>query len=154
MEVEKNCLAKEKKLSLTTPINELENRILKEDNPEELKNIINLFNLNIKKKDILRASKLNDLQDKTLDQISERIEKTPDLFSNKDLLDYYKVIQETLNKSDTNVDNLPNIQINQNIVNMTPTIDRESKERVIQAVKEILAKSAENNVIDVNGGDK
>lgn len=154
MEVEKNCLVKEKKLSLTTPINELENRILKEDNPEELKNIINLFNLNIKKKDILRASKLNDLQDKTLDQISERIEKTPDLFSNKDLLDYYKVIQETLNKSDTNVDNLPNIQINQNIVNMTPTIDRESKERVIQAVKEILAKSAENNVIDVNGGDK
>lgn len=142
----------EKKLSLTTPINELEDRIIKEDNPEELKNIINLFNINIKKKDILRASKLNDLQDKTLEQIAERIEKTPDLFSNKDLLDYYKVMQDTLNKADTSTDNLPNIQINQNIVNMTPTIDRESKERVIQAVKEILAK--ENNVIDANGGDK
>ena len=60
--------------TLDTPVDELEQKLVDETDIDELKNIINLFNLNIKKKDILRTSKLSDLQDKETEQIEKRIE--------------------------------------------------------------------------------
>lgn len=44
-----------------------------------------------------------------------RVEEHADEFSNKDLLDYFKTIQDTLSKSDTLItpENMPAIQITQ-----------------------------------------
>ena len=41
-------------LKLTTPMEELEDSILSSDDPNELSDIIDLFNLNIQKKNIIR----------------------------------------------------------------------------------------------------
>lgn len=121
----------------------IEQKILEEENPNELQELIDMFNLNLKKKDIIRSAKLSEVQDKIVDQMSKRMESRPDEFSNADLLNYHKVIQDTLSKTDNSLDsvNVPNIQVNQqfNINNSeTDTFDRESRARIISTVNEIL----------------
>ena len=53
---------------------ELRQKLLQSKNPEEIDDLVNLFNLNIKKKEIIRADIYSDLQDKVTDQIGKRIE--------------------------------------------------------------------------------
>jgi len=131
-------------ITLTTPRDELEQKLLSESSVEEVKNIIDLFNLNIKKKDAIRNSKLSELQDKISEQMQERIEKNADAFSNKDLLDYFKTIQETLKNSSVSSDDLKvPVQIAQQQINVNiqeQTLDRESKNKVLAAIRSILNK--------------
>jgi hypothetical protein len=120
--------------------------IIDADDVEELKNLTKLFEINQAKKNAIRVIKLNNLLDKVNDQAIERFEKRPYEISNKELLDYMKVVgdeiqrsQETLEK----IDNSPTIQINQqnNSINVNVgenAIDRDSKERVIDAVTQLL----------------
>lgn len=136
------------------PIIELpiEQKILKEENPDELQDLIDLFNLNMKKKDIVRSARLSEVQDKIVDQMSKRVETRPDEFSNADLLNYHKTVQETLSKSDNTLDNVkvPSIQINQqfNVNNAdTDSFDKESRERILNTVNEILDELQNNNNI-------
>ena len=108
---------------------------------------MDLFNLNIKKKDIVRSAKLSEMQDMIVDQMSKRIESRPDEFSNADLLHYHKVVQETISKSDNSLDSVsvPSIQINQqlNINNSeTDSFDRESRQRILETVNSILENMA------------
>lgn len=128
--------------TINMPNDELASKLLEEDNIDNIKNIIDLFNLNIKKKDIIRVSKLNDLQDKVYDQLDKRLTLNADTFSNKDLITYFKVIQETIDKSDVSSENLiePKIQLNQNNLNINvgPTLNRDSRQNVLDAVKKIL----------------
>ena len=143
------------------PINlsneELEQRLIDETDIDNMKNIINLFNLNIKKKDIVRTAKLNDLQDKVYDQMDKRLTHKADEFSNADLLSYYKTIQESINKSDTTLDKVdtPAIQIVQNQLNINQENDelsRESKKKVIDLVQKFMSaynqsQTVTNNVV-------
>ena len=143
------------------PINlsneELEQRLIDETDIDNMKNIINLFNLNIKKKDIVRTVKLNDLQDKVYDQMNKRLTQKADEFSNADLLSYYKTIQESINKSDTTLDKVdtPAIQIVQNQLNINQENDelsRESKKKVIDLVQKFMSaynqpQTVSNNVV-------
>ena len=55
---------KKDELSLTTSLSDLEQKLIAEQDTQELQQIVDLFNLNIRKKDILRARKLSNLQDK------------------------------------------------------------------------------------------
>ena len=126
----------------------LSEKILQENNPDELKDLIELFNLNLKKKDIIRSEMLSDVQDRIVDQMSKRIETRPDEFSNADLLNYHKVVQDTLQKSDNNIDdiNVPQIQINQqfNVNNAdTDSFDKESRQRILSIVQAILESTQE-----------
>lgn len=120
----------------------IEQKILQTDDVDELQSLINVFNLNLKKKDIIRSAKLNEVQDKIVEQMSDRISSRADEFSNADLLNYHKVIQDTISKTDNNLDdvNVPNIQINQqlNINNTGDSFDRESRKKILSAVDEIL----------------
>ena len=126
------------KLSLVSSKEELEERLLTEEDPDNLQNIVDLFNLNIRKKDIIRASKLNELQDKTVEQMANRLENKADEFSNKDLLDYFKIIQDTITKSGTSPE-VPQIQINQQQIKIEDnTLSRESRARVADAIQAIL----------------
>lgn len=136
---------KRDELSLTTSLSDLEQKLISEQDTQELQQIVDLFNLNIRKKDILRARKLSNLQDKISDQMQARVEEHADEFSNKDLLDYFKTIQDTLSKSDTLItpENMPAIQINQQNLNITvgeTSLNKESKDKVMDKVKELLAK--------------
>lgn len=153
--------AEKDKLSISTPQSTLEQLLLSEDNVDELKNIIELFNLNIKKKDILRANKLSDVQDKISDQIATRIDKRANEFSNTDLLNYLKIVQDILDKSDNSLDSIrtPNIQINQqnNVkvdIGRDLELNKESRDKVVDAVQAILKKykssTTDVEIVEVN----
>lgn len=126
----------------------LEDAILHETDSDKLDEAIALFNLYIRKKDIIRAGKLNDLQDKITEHIGQRIESNVDQFSNKDLLDYFKTIQDTIDKSNMSVEDIetPAIQLNQVNINMGDELTIESRRRVLDAVNQILK---ENKAEDI-----
>jgi len=145
-----------KLLSLTTPTEELTNRILSEEDIDEFNKIKNLFDLNMKKKEILRLNKLNDLQDLTVNEMSERLSKKSGEFSNQDLLGYFKTIQDTISKSNTSMDDvdMSSIRVIQNQLNININKDnqlpRESKQKVVEVINSILSKAESlDNVIDV-----
>lgn len=127
-------------LKLTTPMEELEDSILSSDDPNELSDIIDLFNLNIQKKNIIRNNKLSEIQDKVVEKMLERIQEEPWEFSNDDLVKFHKVIQDSLAKSNTSLDetNIPSIQVNQQINISSPEFNRESRSRILSAVQEVL----------------
>jgi hypothetical protein len=137
---------------------ELAQQIIEEKNLDSLQNLTHLFNLNQAKKNVLRVMKLNQLLDKVSDQMIERFDKTPDNFSNADLLNYMQVTQSAIdraNKSLNLVDETPAIQVNTQInVNANADgldlLDRESKGRVAEAIKGILNKIQSMNNTDLN----
>lgn len=121
------------------------NELIEEQDLDKVKNLTKLFNLNQAKRNAIRVMKLNSLLDKVGDQMIERFDKKPGEFSNKELLDYMSVVQSTIdraNKSIELVDQTPAIVINQqnNQVNIdnSPVLDRESRMRVVEAVKGIM----------------
>lgn len=139
----------DKLLPITMSDEELEEALIKETDVDNIKNIINLFNLNIKKKDIVRTAKLNDLQNKVYNQIDKRLTYKADEFSNSDLLNYFKTIQETINKSDTSLDKVdtPAIQIIQNQLNVSSEdsslLNLESRQKISDIVQKFLALTKE-----------
>lgn len=139
---------------LDTQLNELVTDIMLEQDPNKTKDLVDLFNWNISKKNVARIQKLNTLYDSITDQMTERVEKRADQFSNSDLLDYVKTIQGAI---DVNTKNLAqvqepplivqhnNTQIN---VNVADTFDREAKARILAVVEATLA-NAQKSVIDI-----
>ena len=147
-----------KKVTLETPMDELENKILSSTDLNELKDIVNIFNLNIQKKNIVRLNKLNQIQDLIANQIEERVKNKADQFDNQDLISYFKTVQETINKSDNSLDSIdtPAIQVIQNQLNINvqqeDSLDRDSRERIMDAVKAILSKAnnTDNTVLNTD----
>ena len=148
-------------LSLTTSTQDIEKQLLEEEDLDTLNDVISLFNISLKKKNLVRSSKLSEVQDKIVNQIAARVDDRPDNFSNEDLLKYYKTIQDTLSKTDTSLDDMkvPTIQLNQQInIDNGNEFNRESRKKIIDTVNQILelAKNSSqetNDVIDVNGDD-
>lgn len=138
-------------LKLTTPIEQLEKDILSSDDPNELSDIIDLFNLNLQKRNIIRNKKLNDIQDEVVNRMLTKIKEEPWEFSNDDLVKFHKVIQDSLSKSNTSVDEtkIPAIQVNQQINISAPEFDRDSRSRILSAVHEVL-----NNIDEVEVTDE
>lgn len=137
-------MADEKSMvSLGASQEELEQRLLTETDINQLKDIINIFNLNIQRKNIIRTSKLSDLQDKVFTQMSERLDNEAADFSNQDLLNYFKTIQDTISKNDTTLDkvDIPAIQIQQNQLNVNlngEELNRESRAKVLDVIQSII----------------
>lgn len=148
-------MSRKKKDIIECPI---EQKIINETNPQELQELIDLFNLNLKKKDIIRSAKLSEVQDKIVEQMSKRVESKPDEFSNADLLNYHKVVQDTLSKADNTLDsvNIPNIQINQQLnINNSDNdyFDKDSRKRILDTVNSILEEMRYNKQEDDNNND-
>ena len=135
-------------------IDDLSEQLMNESNPAQLENIIDLFNVSFQKKNILRIQKLNELQDKIQTQIEKRLDNKIDEFSNKDLIDYFKVMQDSIIKNSDNAEmqNAKVIQIIQNQTNVqnnlqeSEPLSRESKEKISEAVQSMLSKlNLDNN---------
>lgn len=131
-------------------------KLIESQDIEEIKRLTQLFNVNQMKKDAIRVIKLNDILDKLDNQVSERVEKYPDQFSNIDLLKYVDTIQQTINKSNqtiTNINQTPLIQLNQqnNIVQVSEdALTRESREKIVNIVKQFLENSQKSpEIIDI-----
>lgn len=139
---------------LDTKIQGLVDDIMEEQDPSKTRDLVDLFNWNMSKKNIARIQKLNNLYDSITDQMVERVEKRADQFSNGDLLDYVKTIQGAI---DINTKNLSQVQeppliLQQNNtqinVNVADTFNREAKARILAAVKATL-EQAKQPVIEV-----
>ena len=129
-----------KNISLVSSPKDIEKYIMEEEDSETLAEIIKLFNLSLKKRDLIRSSKLSEIQDKVVEQIATRVEERPDNFSNEDLLKYYKTIQSSLVDTSTSSKEIsvPSIQLNQQINVNTEEFDRDSRRRIINTVNQIL----------------
>ncbi len=133
---------------------QLAQTIINEDDVDTIKDLTHLFNLNQAKKNVIRVMKLNGLLDTVSDKIIERFEKYPDNFSSADLLNYLQVTQNAIEKANKNlnlVEQTPVIQVNHNNqvnVNVIDTYDRDSKDRILEAIKSILSNSSVEEVDD------
>ena len=117
---------------------------------QELQKILNIFNLNLKKKELLRVEKLNDLQDALLNQAAQRVEKHGDEFSNRDLIEYFKAFDSVLQKTPVNASDFSAIQITQNQLNINmlqSEFDSQERQKIFSAVQALLS-SAQNNSDD------
>lgn len=125
-------------------IDSLVTDILDEQDPNKTKDLVDLFNWNISKKNVARIQKLNTLYDSITDQMTERVTKRADQFSNSDLLDYVKTIQSAIDVNTKNLSQVQepplivqnnNTQINVNVVD---ALSKDSKERILRAVQATL----------------
>lgn len=130
--------------------------ILNTDDVDKVKDLTALFNLNIRKKNVVRVVKMAGLLDNVTDKVIERFEKTPDNFSNEDLLKYMQVTENALDKASKNlelVEETPAIQLQQNNqvnINIDRGLNRDSRAKVTEAVDAILKKLQDNEqVIEV-----
>lgn len=129
---------------------DLQNQLLAEKNPDAIKDIIDVMNLHLKKKEIIRASVLANTQDKIVDQITKRVDR-PDNFSNKDLIEYYRTVEDNLTKKPIDEIQVPRIQVNQqfNIGNSENNsteegeFDTQSRQRILMAINAIMKKTNE-----------
>ena len=122
-------------------INKLVYDIMSEEDPSKTKDLVELFNWNMSKKNIVRIEKLNKLYDSITDQMTERVTKRADQFSNSDLLDYVKTIQGAIDVNKKNLENVqdPPLIVQQNNtsinVNVLDSFDRDAKARILAAVQ-------------------
>ena len=121
---------------------ELVDSIVKEKDPNKLKNLTQLFEMNQKKKDIVRANKLSNMADILDNELISRV--------NDDLPDglvpaYADKIQRSLSDTLNRINQAPAIQINtqNNEFNLGQKsgLDKESRARVIDAITKILKES-------------
>lgn len=123
---------------------QLVDKITESSDVDEIKKITQLFNINQTKKELARVNKLNDILDTINDKILDRL-NTEDL-RDEDLIKYNNSINQALTRSlntANTVQDKPLINLYQenntiNIQNNEP-LSRESRERVLDAVKFLLS---------------
>lgn len=132
--------------------------LVKETDSEKVKDLTNLFNLNMIKKNTLRVLKLNELLDKVSDCMTDRFRLRSDEFSNKDLIDYMSTISSVLDKTQKNVENVDNVptitynqQNNQVNISIADELPRESREKITEAISAIINRiQKEDSIININ----
>lgn len=124
-------------------------QILEEDDLDKIKDLTKLFNVSNQKRNVMRIMKMNELLDMVTEKVMDRFEKTPHNFTNDDLLKYMQATENSIEKANKNlnmVEDTPAIQLTQNNqvnINVENNLDRESREKVLDAVKAILASGIE-----------
>ena len=126
------------------------NQLIVETNADKSTDLTYLFNQNQNKKTAIRIDKLSSLMDVLTKQAITRFTERPDEITNKELFDGLKIIQDIIERSQRQINGqnqTPLIQINQqtNEVNVAPSQTKESRERVMTAVNNILNGILTNN---------
>lgn len=122
-------------------------RILDEQDIDKVKDLTNLFNLNSQKRNVMRVMKMNELLDKVTDKVVTRFDEHPDNFSNEDLLKFMQVTENAIDRANKQlnlIDDTPPIQLTQNNqvnINLVTELPRESRERVLEFVKNALGQN-------------
>ena len=143
--------------SLDTRNADIAQKILNAETLEETKDLTALFNLNDRKRNVLRIMKMNNLLDDVTEKIIERFEKRPDNFTNEDLLKFMQATENSIDRANKKlnlVDETPAIQLIQNNqvnVNAVNGLDRESRLKVTETVQEILKRIAASNQEIIEG---
>ena len=154
-----NELVTKKTYSLENSANDIITDALNETSSEEMKKHIDRFNLELTKKNMLRMVMLNNVLDAAQEEVFTRLMNSSDDMSNKELLEVINTFQTSMEKTSKNmekVDELPMIELRQQNVNINVdnTLDRDSKNKVINVIKELLKNTtrpnnSEGNIIEV-----
>lgn len=135
---------------------DLVTNLLNAKNVNELDDALALFQFNEAKKTILRTSKLSDLLDSINEQAEKRIEETPDLISNKDLMSFMNTVGSQLDNHQKILYNIkenpPNIKVENNTINLSVKNDdqyinltNDSKRRIVDFIKDVLKDITKDN---------
>jgi hypothetical protein len=153
-------------LSVASSTEDIINGINSATDSESLKDLTKLFNLAMVKKEIARTLKQSELLDLVINQVADRLQKRPDELSNKELTDFMNAFQDSINASQNNVEMIDSnpitaidkhSEVNINIGG--EQLDRDSRDKVMNAVKSILSdigkkSSPPSDVIDAECQDK
>ena len=163
--IDKETIDKEENTSLQAVRDKddaLVQKILQEDDVDNLKDLTRQFNVFQAKRQVLRVNTLNDVQDALVQQMLDRLEQQPHNFDNKDIALWVKTVQsamESSKKGIEEVDAIPtivhqnNTQIN---VNVEDTLSRESREKILSVLDKILGEGGnveDENVVLHNEGE-
>ena len=139
---------------LNKDISKLAQQLIDEKDIDASKNIVQLFNFNLSKRNALRILKLNGLYDNITDQMIERFQKRSGEFSNSDLLSYLQTVENSIEKSQkslSQVDEQPtivqtnNTQVNFNVLD---GFNDDSRDRIANAIKSILNSAATTDTVE------
>lgn len=139
---------------LNKDISDLAQQLIDEKDVDASKNIVQLFNFNLSKRNALRILKLNGLYDNITDQMIERFQKRSGEFSNSDLLSYLQTVENSIEKSQkglSQVDEQPaivqtnNTQVNFNVLD---GFNDDSRDRIANAIKSILSSAATAETVE------
>lgn len=139
---------------LNKDISNLAQQLIDEKDIDASKNIVQLFNFNLSKRNALRILKLNGLYDNITDQMIERFQKRSGEFSNSDLLSYLQTVENSIEKSQkslSQVDEQPtimqtnNTQVNFNVLD---GFNDDSRDRIANAIKSILNSAATTDNVE------
>jgi hypothetical protein len=129
--------------NLSAEAQRLVGELTSERDKQKMQAIEQQFNEIQRKKQLARISKLSDVQDILTDQFYQRISQRPDEISNKEMLDGMKVVQDLMEKNQKRAETIEEIpqliQINQTEVNVGNNLNRDSRERVKNAVIGLLS---------------
>lgn len=129
-------------INLSLEAQKLIGELTSEKDKQKMQALEQQFNDIQYKKQLARISKLSDVQDMLTNQFYQRVSQRPDEISNKEMLDGMKVVQDLIEKNQKRsevAEEIPQlIQINQTEVNVGNNLNRDSRERVKNAVLGIL----------------
>lgn len=147
------------KSSLDASTSEIVNNAVKSNDPDEIKDLTQLFNQNMVKKNLLRVAQSNELLDLVIQEATDRFKRCPGAMSNKDVLDYMSAVQTQIDKAQKVVDGVnqqPLIQVNKqtNEVHLNINgneLSEESREKILDfmAMFKKRIDKANDDVIDV-----
>ena len=152
-------------INLSLEAKKLIGELTSEKDKQKMQALEQQFNDIQYKKQLARISKLSDVQDMLTNQFYQRVSQRPDEISNKEMLDGMKVVQDLIEKNQKRsevAEEIPQlIQINQTEVNVGNNLNRDSRERVKNAVLGILDSinktqpaSAESDLIEADFVEK
>lgn len=129
------------------------NQLITEADADKQKDLTYLFNQNQNKKTMVRVDKMSNLLDVITSQALNRITSHPEELSNLEMFNAMKTVAELIEKGQKQIigaeQDAPFIQINQqnNELNMGDSnkLNRESRERVKNAVLSLLNEVSTNN---------
>lgn len=134
---------------------ELSISIAKSQDRTQLDSLYNKFKINDTKQNVFRVNKLNELLDNVIEEASERFKKRPGEMSNKEVIDYMNAVQGQIDKAKSTADSVKDIQAIQvnttNNINVNvnqETLSRESRERILDFISDIIKESQEDSKLD------
>ena len=145
------------RLAKSGDLSRIADAIAKESSPDKIKDLTELFNANAKKRNIVRASKVNELLDLVSAEMAMRLETMPSTFNNEVLLSYWKALEDSSSKlisEEPEVKDGKMISLTQNNqVNILTDSDLNTRSRknVTEAVRKILQNISNEAVVEIEG---
>ena len=145
---------KDAKLSLHEQDQALIDDIVEETDVDKLKDLTHLFNAFQAKRQVLRISALNDVQDALIEQMVRRLKEMPHNFDNKDIANWMKVVQLAMDSSQKNIEGIDTIpaityqQNNQINVTVGTELSRDSRDKVFNILQQLMKNVEDTPVLN------